>query len=134
MGDLSPTPIVTLPGGGERFERDDRTITILGELPQIFALLLEVEPGWPGIGVHEHGDHVDTFFVLEGEAGIVAGDDVVPAGAGSFAAAVPGARHGVTNEPGGPYRLPQRAQARCRLCRERSRPLDGRARPLRRHL
>ncbi len=93
--------IVTLPGGGERFERDDRTITILGELPQIFALLLEVEPGWPGIGVHEHGDHVDTFFVLEGEAGIVAGDDVVPAGAGSFAAAVPGARHGVTNEPGG---------------------------------
>ena len=47
--------------------------------------------------------NLDTFFVLEGEAGIVAGDDVVcTAGAGSFrAAAVPGARHGVTNEPGG---------------------------------
>jgi quercetin dioxygenase-like cupin family protein len=89
--------VVTPPGGGERFQRDDRIITILGELPQISALRLEVEPGWPGIAAHEHVDHVDTFFVLEGEAGLVRGDDVARAGAGSFYAAPPGTRHGVLN-------------------------------------
>ena len=64
-------------------------------------LLLEVEPEWPGIPPHDHDDQVDAFFVLEGEAGFVAGDAVVALGAaGSFYAATPGARHGIVN-PGG---------------------------------
>jgi mannose-6-phosphate isomerase-like protein (cupin superfamily) len=100
-GRPSSDAIVTPPGGGEHVQRADRTITILGELPPISALRLEVEPAWPGIGAHDHGDQVDTFFVLEGEAGLVRGDDVVRAGAGSFYAAEPGVRHGVHNEPGG---------------------------------
>jgi mannose-6-phosphate isomerase-like protein (cupin superfamily) len=91
---------ITPPGGGERFERDDRAITILGDLPEISAMRLEVDPEWSGIGAHEHDDEVDTFFVLEGEAGLVRGDDVVRAGAGSFYAAPPGVRHGVQNEGG----------------------------------
>ncbi len=53
--------LVTPPGGGERFRREDRAITILGELPEISAFRIEVDPEWPGIGVHEHPDQVDTF-------------------------------------------------------------------------
>ena len=47
--------------------------------------LLEVEPEWPGIGAHDHDDQVDTFFVLEGEAGFRRRgiDEVVTRGAGA---------------------------------------------------
>jgi quercetin dioxygenase-like cupin family protein len=92
--------IVTLPGDGERFQREDRVITILAELPEISFFRLEVEPEWSGIGAHEHTDEVDTFFVLEGETGLVSGDDVVRAGAGAFYGAPPGTRHGVVHDGG----------------------------------
>jgi mannose-6-phosphate isomerase-like protein (cupin superfamily) len=89
--------IVTPPGDGERFPREDRAITILGELPEISVFRLEVEPEWTGIGTHDHDDQVDTFFVLEGEAGLVRGGEIVQATAGSFYAAAPGTRHGIQN-------------------------------------
>jgi mannose-6-phosphate isomerase-like protein (cupin superfamily) len=92
--------IVTRPGGGERFQREDRVNTILADLPEISFFRLEVEPEWPGIGAHSHDNQVDTFFVLEGETGLVHGDDVVRAGAGSFYGAQPGARHGVVHDGG----------------------------------
>ena len=79
----------------------DRAITILGELPEISVFRLEVEPDWPGIGTHHHSTTRWTrFFVLEGEAELVVGDDVVRAGPGSFYAAPPGALHGVRQRPG----------------------------------
>jgi quercetin dioxygenase-like cupin family protein len=92
--------IVTLPGDGEQFQREDRVITILAELPEISFFRLEFEPEWSGIGAHEHTDEVDTFFVLEGETGLVSGDDVVRAGAGAFYGAPPGTRHGVVHDGG----------------------------------
>ena len=92
--------IVTPAGGGERFRREDRAITVLGDLPEISAMLLEVDPEWPGIGAHDHDDQVDTFFVLEGETGFFSGDDVVRAGPGTFYGAVPGVRHGVVHDGG----------------------------------
>jgi quercetin dioxygenase-like cupin family protein len=92
--------IVTLPDGGERFQRNDRAITILGELPEISAFRLEVDPEWPGIGTHDHDDEVDTLFVLDGETGFVSGGDVVRAGPGTFHGAAPGVRHGVIHDGG----------------------------------
>jgi quercetin dioxygenase-like cupin family protein len=89
--------VVTPPGGGERFQREDRAVTILGALEEISVLLLEAEPEWPGIPAHAHDDQVDTFFVLEGPAGLVDGDDVVQAETGTWYAAVPGATHGFVN-------------------------------------
>jgi quercetin dioxygenase-like cupin family protein len=89
--------IVTPPTGGERIEREDRMITILGVLAELSVFRLEVEPEWPGIPAHDHDDHVDTFFVLQGEVGLVVGGEVVHAGADSFYGAVPGAMHGVRN-------------------------------------
>jgi mannose-6-phosphate isomerase-like protein (cupin superfamily) len=93
--------IVTPPDGGERFVREDRVNVIKGEWPEISAFHLSVDPAWPGIGTHDHGDQVDTFFVLEGDVGLVVGERVIAAGAGSFYAAPPGVRHGVRNDRGG---------------------------------
>src|SRR3954469_10742199 len=92
--------IVTPAGGGEHFRREDRTVTVLGDLPEISAMLLEVDPEWPGIPVHDHDDEVDTFLVLEGETGFLSSDDVVRAGPGTFYGAAPGARHGVVHHGG----------------------------------
>jgi quercetin dioxygenase-like cupin family protein len=89
--------IVTPPDGGERFDQDDRAITILGAVEELSFFRLEVEPQWPGIPAHDHADHVDTFFVLDGEVGLVVGDKVVQAGPESFYGAMPGAMHGVRN-------------------------------------
>lgn len=94
--------ILTPPDGGERFQRADRVNTILGELSEISVFRLEVEPSWPGIGAHAHDNQVDTFFVLEGEAGFVVGDGIVRAGMESFYAASPGERHGIHKDSGGP--------------------------------
>ena len=94
--------ILTPPDGGERFQRADRANTILGELSEISVFRLEVEPSWPGIGAHAHDNQVDTFFVLEGEAGFVVGDGIVRAGMESFYAASPGERHGIHKDSGGP--------------------------------
>jgi quercetin dioxygenase-like cupin family protein len=90
--------IVSLPGAGERFAREDRVNTIKGELPEISMFHLAVDPAWEGIGTHDHADHVDSFFVLEGTADFITGDGMLRAGAGSFFAATPGVRHGVRNE------------------------------------
>ncbi|HSS75026.1 MAG TPA: cupin domain-containing protein [Gaiellaceae bacterium] len=91
--------IVTPAGGGERFQREDRTVTILGEMPEFSVFRLEVEPEWPGIGAHSHNDQVDVFFVLEGEVLFLRDDGVAQAPTGTFQAALPGMRHGV--EPSG---------------------------------
>ena len=93
--------ILSFPDDGERFVRADRVNLIKAELPELSAFQLTVDPAWEGIGAHDHTDHVDTFFVLEGEAGLVVGDSVVRAGAGSFYAAPPGTRHGLRNDPAG---------------------------------
>jgi mannose-6-phosphate isomerase-like protein (cupin superfamily) len=90
--------VVTVPDEGERFRREDRTITILGELPEISALLIEADPEWPGIPAHDHDDQMDTFFVLDGEAGLVVGEGVALAAPGSFYEAAPGVRHGFVND------------------------------------
>ncbi len=91
--------IVNPPGEGERFVRKSRVNVIKGELPEVSAFRLAVEPSWEGVGAHEHPDQVDTFFVLEGEMGFLVGDETVRAGEGSFYVAPPGVRHGVVNDP-----------------------------------
>ena len=97
-GEPASSVIVSRPGEGERLDSEDRVNTIKGEWPEISAFHLAVHPSWPGIGVHEHDDQVDTFFVLDGEAELVVGEEVVQGAAGSFYAAPPGVRHGVRNE------------------------------------
>ncbi|HEY3185433.1 MAG TPA: cupin domain-containing protein [Gaiellaceae bacterium] len=92
--------IVTPPDGGERFERENRVVTILGDLPQLSANVIEFDSSFE-VGPHRHDDHVDAFYVLEGEVEFTLDDGTVRAGPGTFVAAAPGTLHGFrTNGPG----------------------------------
>jgi quercetin dioxygenase-like cupin family protein len=92
--------VVCLPGEGERFERGDRTVTILADTPELSLLELAVTPGWEGVDPHSHDDHLDGFFVLDGGIEFLAGH----AGSGAVMAAPPGVEHGV-HRPAGDARL-----------------------------
>ena len=54
---------------------------------------------------HEHDDHADSFFVLDGEVEFTVGDEVVRAGPGTWLSAPPGARHGFRNGGSGRSRV-----------------------------
>jgi quercetin dioxygenase-like cupin family protein len=82
--------IVTLPGEGERLVRGNRAHFIKGQLPHLAAIELWFEPGFEGVDPHSHDDHVDSFFVFEGEVEFING----VGGPGTFVAAPPGATHG----------------------------------------
>jgi quercetin dioxygenase-like cupin family protein len=96
-------PIVSKPGEGERFERDNRTITIRIDLPGLSAMEIAFDETFE-VPPHDHDDHVDAFYVLEGEVEFTVGDEMVSAGPGTLVAAPPGARHGFRSA-GGRVRL-----------------------------
>ena len=69
-------PIVSMPGDGERFERENWTLTIRIEEPQLSVIEIEFD---------------DTFTV---------GNETRRAGPGTLLAAPPGARHGFRSAGG----------------------------------
>jgi quercetin dioxygenase-like cupin family protein len=92
-------PVVVHAGGGERFDRGDRIVTILFDLPQLSLLEIAFD-GTFEVSPHTHDDHVDSFFVLDGLVEFVHGDDTIAARAGEFVAAPPGTRHGFRSANG----------------------------------
>ena len=88
--------VVCLPDEGERFERGDRTVTILADTPELSFLELAVTPGWEGVDPHTHDDHLDGFFVLDGEIEFLAGH----APEGAVMVAAPGVQHGAHRPTG----------------------------------
>ena len=82
--------IVSLPSQGELLESEVREHRIKADLPQLSVIELGFAPGWEGVAPHTHADHVDAFFVLDGEVDFTVGEDVQRAGPGVFVAAVPG--------------------------------------------
>jgi quercetin dioxygenase-like cupin family protein len=93
------------PDGGEKVVRAERHHRILAELPQFEVIELRFGPDFEGVGPHDHADHVDSFYVLAGEAEFTVGDEVFRAGPGSFVAAPVGVRHGFRNAGDGELRL-----------------------------
>jgi mannose-6-phosphate isomerase-like protein (cupin superfamily) len=93
------------PDGGERVVRAARHHRILAELPELEAIELRFGPDFEGVDLHSHSDHVDSFYVLEGEAEFTFGDDVFRAGPGSYVAAPVGVAHGFRNAGDGELRL-----------------------------
>jgi quercetin dioxygenase-like cupin family protein len=89
------------PDGGERVARKARSHRILAELPELEVVELCFGPDFEGVDPHAHADHVDSFYVLAGEAEFTVADDVFRAGAGSYVAAPAGVRHGLRNAGGG---------------------------------
>jgi quercetin dioxygenase-like cupin family protein len=86
-------PIVSTPDDGERFERDNRTLTIRVDLPGLSVIEIEFDETFE-VPPHDHDDHVDAFYVLEGEVEFTVGDEMVRADPGTLVAAPPGTRHG----------------------------------------
>ena len=99
------------PDDGDKVVREARRHRILAELPELPELPeLEVvelcfEPAFEGVGLHAHDDHVDSFYVLAGEAEFTVGDDVFRAGPGSWVAAPAGVEHGFRVAGEGELRL-----------------------------
>jgi mannose-6-phosphate isomerase-like protein (cupin superfamily) len=93
--------VVIGPDGGERVRRH----RVLVELPELEVLDLTFGPDFEGVAPHAHADHVDSFYVLGGEAEFVVGDDVVRAGPGTYVAAPTGVVHGFRNVGPGDLRM-----------------------------
>ena len=88
--------VATAPDGGERFERENRVITILGDLPQVSALDIAFDPDFV-VDPHRHDDQVDSFYVLDGEVEFARDDGALRGGPGTWLSAPPGTLHGFRN-------------------------------------
>jgi mannose-6-phosphate isomerase-like protein (cupin superfamily) len=89
--------ILVGPDGGEKVSRGPRDHRILAELSQLEVVELRFGPDFEGVEPHSHADQVDSFYVLEGEAEFVMGDETVRLGPGSYVAAPIGVVHGFRN-------------------------------------
>jgi quercetin dioxygenase-like cupin family protein len=85
-----PDGIVVQPGEGERVRRH----RVLAELPELEVFELRFSPDFEGVDLHRHADHVDAFYVLEGEAEFTVDGNVVRARPGTWVAAPVGVEHG----------------------------------------
>jgi mannose-6-phosphate isomerase-like protein (cupin superfamily) len=80
------------PGPGRKLER-----------PELLVIFLNFHsPGAPYTGLegpepHQHEDHVDSFYVLDGDNEFLLGDRTIRAGPGTFVAAPPQTVHTFTN-------------------------------------
>jgi mannose-6-phosphate isomerase-like protein (cupin superfamily) len=92
-------------GEGEKVARAHRHHRILAELPELEVVELSFGPDFEGVDPHSHADHVDSFYVLEGEAEFVMGDEVVRVRPGAYVAAPIGVVHGFRNVGDGELRL-----------------------------
>jgi mannose-6-phosphate isomerase-like protein (cupin superfamily) len=100
-----PTEAVALRAGdGEELPGQTLFPTIKVGRDELSLIEFRLEPGFEGPPPHEHDDHADSFFVLEGEARFLMEDEWLTLGAGSFVAAPRGVRHTFTGA-GSPARL-----------------------------
>ena len=97
--------IALRPDDGERVVREARYHRILAELPEVEVIELRFGPDFEGVDPHVHADHVDSFYVLEGEAEFTVGENVFRALPGSWVAAPVGVRHGFRNAGDGELRM-----------------------------
>jgi quercetin dioxygenase-like cupin family protein len=92
------------PGEGEKLPRGPREHRVLVEAPELEVVDLRFGPGFV-VEPHTHGDHADSFYVLEGEAEFTIGDEVVRAGPGTWMSAPAGTLHGFRNAGEGDLRV-----------------------------
>jgi mannose-6-phosphate isomerase-like protein (cupin superfamily) len=93
------------PDGGEKVARSGWSHRILAELPEFEVIDLRFGPEFGGVGLHTHDDHVDSFYVLDGEAEFMVGDETLRLGPGSYVAAPVGVPHGFRNAGDGELRM-----------------------------
>jgi quercetin dioxygenase-like cupin family protein len=89
-----PTDAVFLsPGDGERLAANNRVATIKVGRDELSLVEFELDPGFEGPKPHSHDDHVDSFYVLEGEPEFLMGEERLRLRPGSFVAAPLGVVH-----------------------------------------
>src|SRR3954452_20212204 len=88
---------IVIPADAERLARGTGTFRVLAELPEFEVIDLHFGPAFDGVDLHTHEDHVDSFYVLEGEAEFTVGDEVFRAPPGTWVAAPAGVVHGFRN-------------------------------------
>ena len=93
------------PASAETLEHEDSTHHILCDLPQLTAIDMTFGPDFEGVDPHTHADHVDAFYVLDGQVEFRVGDEPRVAGPETFVAAPPGAVHGFAVAGPEPIRL-----------------------------
>ena len=92
------------PDEGEKIPRGPRYHRVLAELPELEVIDGRFGPGF-SVAPHAHADHVDSFYVLEGEAEFTLDDEVVRAGAGTWVTAPIGIVHSFRNTGDGELRI-----------------------------
>jgi mannose-6-phosphate isomerase-like protein (cupin superfamily) len=92
---------VLRPGEGEVVTDDETSrVAILVGTDELAVTVSTYAPGESGPGAHVHHEHVDAFYVLDGEVVFRVGPDLdaVAAGPGTFVAAPPELLHTFRNE------------------------------------
>src|SRR5919199_1914860 len=102
---IPPEVVLLAAGEGGRLEANDRVATIKAGREELALIELEYKPGFEGPSPHHHDDHVDSFYVVEGEADFLMGEETIRLGAGSFVAAPRGVVHAFSIADVGPARL-----------------------------
>jgi quercetin dioxygenase-like cupin family protein len=101
-----PTEAIYLrPGEGERLDANNRVATIKAGREEIALIEFELQAGFEGPDPHSHHDHVDSFYVLEGEVDFLVEDEWHRLPEGSFVAAPIGVTHTFANRDGQHARL-----------------------------
>src|ERR671936_2377063 len=97
--------VFTRPDEAETLEHEASTHRILCDLPQLTAIDMTFQHEFEGVDPHTHPDHVDAFYVLEGDVEFRVGDEPRIAGPGTFVAAQRNSVHGFRPTGREPIRL-----------------------------
>jgi quercetin dioxygenase-like cupin family protein len=89
----------------ETLEHEASKHHILCDLPQLTAIDMTFQPEFEGVDPHTHPDHVDAFYVLEGQVEFRVGAEPRVAGPETFVAAPPGTVHGFRHAGPEPIRF-----------------------------
>ncbi|HET9103709.1 MAG TPA: cupin domain-containing protein [Solirubrobacteraceae bacterium] len=95
--------VIAGPGAGQHFVRDNRTVTIRLDLPQLSVHEIEFDTTFE-VPPHRH-EHVDAMLVLDGEIELLGGAQALRLGPGTLVAAPPGVAHGFRNPGPGRARI-----------------------------
>lgn len=101
-----PTEAVYLRRGeGERLDANNRVADIKVGRDELALIEFEISSGFEGPDPHSHDDHIDSFYVLDGEVDFLLGDEWIRLPARSFVAAPIGVTHAFANRDGQRARL-----------------------------
>ena len=89
--------VVSGPGEGEPLTKEERVIRVKTSRAELDVLEFDVGPEYEGPGPHYHEQHVDSFYMLEGELEFTVEGQTLRAGPGTLVSVPPRVVHAFTN-------------------------------------